>query len=86
MHRRSGPEAGRQDRHAPRRDQRRRHRARLIVNGHFFASYGNIYNFIDANVTPFIKFGQKNEIIVIVGGKTMLQQVRLGSYDKGNYP
>ncbi len=58
----------------------------LIVNGHFFAGYGNIYNFIDANVTPFVRFGQKNEIIAIVGGKTILQQVRLGFYDKGIYP
>ena len=42
----------------------------------------DIYNFIDANVTPFLKFGQKNEIIiVVVGGKTVVQEVRLGFYD-----
>lgn len=58
----------------------------LIVNGRFYAGYGNIYNFIDANVTPFIQFRQTNEIIVIVGSKTTLQQVRLGFYDKGPYP
>lgn len=58
----------------------------LIVNGRFYASYGNIYNFIDANVTPFIRFGQKNEIIAIVGGKLILKQVRLGFYDEGIYP
>jgi hypothetical protein len=57
----------------------------LIVNGKFYASYGNIYNFMDCNVTPFIKFGQKNEIIAIVG-KTTLQQASLGFYDKGTYP
>jgi hypothetical protein len=58
----------------------------LVVNGHFYASYGNIYNYIDANVTPFVKFGQKTEIIVIMGGRTTLQQVRVGFYDKGTYP
>jgi hypothetical protein len=58
----------------------------LIVNGRFYAGYGNIYNFIDANVTPFIKFGEKNEIIAVVGSKTILQQVRLGFYEKGTYP
>ena len=59
----------------------------LLVNGHYFASYGNIYNFMDCNVTPFLKVGRKNEIIVIVGGKTTLQQARIGFYDKGaNYP
>ena len=56
------------------------------MNGHFYAGYGNIYNFMDANVTPFIKPGQKNEIIAIVGGKTTLQQARLGFYEGGSYP
>ena len=37
-------------------------------------------------MTPFIKFGQKNEIIAVVGGKTILQQARLGFYEKGIYP
>lgn len=60
--------------------------AALIVNGRYYAGYGNIYNFIEANVTPFIKFGQKNEIIAVVGGKTILEQARLEVYDKGAYP
>ena len=47
--------------------------AALIVNGHFYAGYGNIYNFMDVYATPFIRFGQKNEVIVVVGGKTMLK-------------
>jgi hypothetical protein len=58
----------------------------LIVNGHFYAGYGNIYNFMDVNATPFIKFGQKNEVIVVVGGKTILKEVRLGFHEKGIYP
>ena len=60
--------------------------AALIVNGHFYAGYGNIYNFMDVNATPFIRFGQKNEVIVVVGGKTMLKEARLGFYEKGIYP
>jgi hypothetical protein len=58
----------------------------LIVNGQFYSGYGNIYNFMDCNVTPFIKFGQKNEIIVLIGKGTTLQQASLDSYDKNVYP
>jgi hypothetical protein len=58
----------------------------LLVNGHHYAGYGNIYNFIDANITPVIHFGHPNEFIVVVGGKTILQQARVGFYNKGEYP
>jgi hypothetical protein len=54
----------------------------LIVNGQFYSGYGNIYNFMDCNVTPFIKFGQKNEIIVLIGKGTVLQQASVDYYDK----
>lgn len=60
--------------------------AGLIFNGRYYAGYGNIYNFIDANVTPMVKFGQENEITVVVSPKTILQQARLGFYDEGIYP
>lgn len=59
---------------------------RLIVNGHHYAGYGNIYNFIDANITPALHFGHPNEFIILLGGKTILQQARVGFYDKGEYP
>jgi hypothetical protein len=58
----------------------------LLVNGNFYSGYGNIYNFMDCNVTPFIKFGQKNEIIAVMGGKTTLKQAQLSFYNKGIYP
>jgi hypothetical protein len=58
----------------------------LIVNGHWYNSYGNIYNSMDCNVTPFIKFGQKNEIIAILARGTILENATLDFYEKGVYP
>ncbi len=58
----------------------------LIVNGHWYGSYGNIYNFMDCNVTPYIKFGQKTEIIAVMGSGTTLEKASLDSYEKGVYP
>ena len=58
----------------------------VIFNGKFFASYGNIYPYIDANVTSLVKFGQKNEVIVVLGGPTTVNEVSLNFYDKGVYP
>jgi hypothetical protein len=58
----------------------------LIFNGQFYPSYGNIYPFIDVNVTPWVKFGQKNEIIVPLGGPVTVQDVSLNFYEKDSYP
>jgi hypothetical protein len=58
----------------------------LLVNGQFYSGYGNIYNFMDCNVTPFIKWGRKNEIIVLIGKGTVLQQASVDYYDKNVYP
>ena len=58
----------------------------LFFNGQFYPSYGNIYNFVDVNVTPWVKWGQKNEIIVPLGGQVTVDTVTLNYYDKGTYP
>jgi hypothetical protein len=58
----------------------------LIFNGQFYPSYGNIYNFMDVNVTPWVKWGQKNEIVVVLGGQLTVQDITLNFYDKGTYP
>jgi hypothetical protein len=58
----------------------------IIFNGNFYAAYGNVYNIMDINVTPFVKFGQKNEVIVVMGGKTTIQKATLDFYEKNSYP
>lgn len=58
----------------------------IIFNGQFYPSYGNIYPFIDVNVTPWVKFGQKNEIIIPLGGPVTIQDVSFNFYEKGSYP
>jgi hypothetical protein len=58
----------------------------LIFNGQFYPSYGNIYNFMDVNVTPWVKWGGKNEVIVVLAGQVTVNTVTLGYYDQGIYP
>jgi hypothetical protein len=58
----------------------------MIFNGHWYAGYGNIYSFNEANVTPFVKYGQKNEIVVVLGGNTIVKDATLNFYDKKIYP
>ena len=58
----------------------------IIFNGNFYASYGNIWSFMDINVTPFVKFGKKNEIVVLTGGKTTIKKATLDFYEKNVYP
>jgi hypothetical protein len=59
----------------------------IIFNGNFYSTYGpNIWNFMDINVTPFAKFGQKNEVIVLFRGKTTIQKASVDFYDKNVYP
>lgn len=58
----------------------------IIFNGSFYASYGNIWNFMEVNVTPFVKHGQKNEIVILTGGRTTLEKASLNYYPKTMYP
>jgi hypothetical protein len=58
----------------------------IIFNGNFYASYGNIWNFMDINITPFVKFGKENEIVVLNSGKTTIEKATLDYYEKNVYP
>jgi hypothetical protein len=58
----------------------------IIFNGNFYAGYGNIWSFMDINVTPFVKFGQKNEVIVIMDGHSTMQKATVDFFDKNVYP
>ncbi len=58
----------------------------IILNGNYYAPYGNIYNFMEINVTPFVKFGMTNEIIVLDNGKMTIEKASIEFYEKGAYP
>jgi hypothetical protein len=58
----------------------------IVFNGIAYAAYGNIYNFMEINVTPFVKFGKKNEIIVLNNGKTTIEKASIDFFDKNAYP
>ena len=58
----------------------------IIFNGSFYASYGNIWNFMDINVTPYVKFGQKNQVVVMLGDKTTMKKASIDFYPKDVYP
>ncbi len=58
----------------------------VIFNGHWIERGGNIYRAFDLNVTPWVKFGQDNEIIVLCNGKAKVQEASLDYYDKAVYP
>ena len=58
----------------------------LIVNGHWLAGNGNIYNYVDLNLTPWIKFGKENELIAVFHDKQTIPDASLEFYDKGVYP
>jgi hypothetical protein len=58
----------------------------VIVNGRWSAGFGNIYRHVDLNVTPWVRFGQENELIVVVHEKTPLRDAWLEFYDPGVFP
>ena len=58
----------------------------VIVNGHWMAGFTNIYNYVDLNATPWVRFGEDNELIVVFHEKTTVPDARLEFYDKGSYP
>jgi hypothetical protein len=62
--------------------------AGVIVNGHFVTHVmRNIELQFNLNVTPYIKFGQKNEIVLAGGRNTAtLSEIALDYYDKNAYP
>jgi hypothetical protein len=58
----------------------------VIVNGHWLSGFTNIYNRVDLNVTPWVRFGQANELIVVFHDKITIQEASLEFYDTGVYP
>ncbi len=58
----------------------------VIFNGHWLSGFTNIYQCVDLNVTPWVHFGQDNELIVVFHDKITIQEASLGFYDKGVYP
>jgi len=58
----------------------------LIFNGHWLGGYGNIYNYVDLNVTPWVRFGRDNELIAVFHDKMTIQDAWLEFYDKDVYP
>lgn len=57
------------------------HQHAIIINGHSLIGSGNY----DVNVTPWVKWGQENEIIVTCD-KTTLQDASLDFYGKDTFP
>ncbi len=57
------------------------HQHRMVFNGHHLPCNGNY----DTNVTPWVKFGQDNEIIVVCD-TTVLQDASIDFYDAKAYP
>jgi hypothetical protein len=58
----------------------------VIFNGRWLPGCTNIYRSVDRNVTPWVRFGQDNELIVVFHEKITIQEVSLEFYDKGAYP
>jgi hypothetical protein len=59
----------------------------LIINGRFVTPH---HHFLspeeNINITPWVKFGQDNELILLSGGKGVVKEVTLEFHDKGTYP
>ena len=60
----------------------------VIINGRYVAPF---HHFLspeeNLNVTPWVKFGQENELILIGGGRAgVLKEVSLEFHDKRSYP
>jgi hypothetical protein len=60
----------------------------VIVNGHLVSHiFWNILRNFDLNVTPYIKFGQDNEIIFPgTPAKNVISEISLDYYEKNAYP
>jgi hypothetical protein len=59
----------------------------IIVNGRFvMRHHHNIGPEVDLNITPWVKFGQDNELIIMDGGNGSLKELSLEFHEKGTYP
>ena len=57
------------------------HQHAILINGHALLGAGNY----DVNITPWVKFGQDNEIMVTTDNTTM-EDASIDYYDKDAYP
>ena len=59
----------------------------VIINGHYVERFhhrlGNEFNL---NVTPWVKFGQPNEVRLVTVGRFTLTEAAIDYYDKSAYP
>ena len=58
----------------------------LIINGHWVSGYGNIYHHVDLNITPWVRFGQENELIAVFHDKIPIQDAWLDYFARDAYP
>ncbi|MBE3068900.1 MAG: hypothetical protein IMZ66_01550, partial [Planctomycetes bacterium] len=58
----------------------------LIINGHWLSGFSNIYHHVDLNVTPWVRFGQDNEVVAVFHERVTIREASLEFYDKGVYP
>jgi hypothetical protein len=59
----------------------------LIINGRYVASqHDQPSNEENLNITPWVKFGQDNELVVTGAGNGTIKEVSLEFHDKGTYP
>ena len=59
----------------------------LIINGRYVTPHHHYLSpEQNLNITPWVKFGQDNELIVLGAGKGTLKEISLEFHDKGTYP
>jgi Beta-galactosidase trimerisation domain len=59
----------------------------VIINGRFVARFHHgLSAEIDLNITPWVKFGQDNELMFVGAGKGTIQELSLEFHEKGTYP
>jgi hypothetical protein len=59
----------------------------IIINGRFVARHHhNIGAEVNLNITPWVKFGQDNELIIPAGNNSEIKEATLEFHKKGTYP
>ena len=59
----------------------------LIINGRFVTAFHHwLSPDENLNITPWVKFGEDNELILLGGGNGTVKEVSLEFHDKGSYP
>ena len=58
----------------------------VIINGRWVAGFSNIYHHVDLNLTPWVRFGQDNELILVFHEQTAIPAAWLEFYDQDAFP